>query len=203
MPGKEWVSSFLQRHTILNVRFASAKGQKLDQQLLKNIFRIWVNNCNIWNYDETNLTDEPGHKKVVTKRGCKYPERIINSTKSSVSLMFCGNAEGELLPPYVVYKAEFLWNTWMVHGPKMHVTTGQTQAGLIAIALRIGFLHFCCHELKKSSGKHVVIGDNLSSHINIAVLQACQQNNIAFVSLPPNATHLAQTIGRCFLRPGQ
>jgi len=73
--------------------------------------------CNIWNYDERNLSDEPGHKKVVTKHRCKYPERIINSTKSCVSLMFCGNAEGELLPPYVVYKAESLWSTWMEHGP--------------------------------------------------------------------------------------
>jgi len=47
----------------------------------------------------------------------------------------------------------------------------------------------------------VVIGDNLSSHINIAVLQACQQNNIAFVSLPPNATHLAQPLDVAFFKP--
>lgn len=56
---------------------------------------------------ETNLTDEQGQKKVVTKHGCKYPERVNgpNTTKSSTSLMFFGNAnaEGELLPPYVVY----------------------------------------------------------------------------------------------------
>ena len=127
MPGKEWVSSFLQRHTNLIVRFASnikRETAEVGPTVIEEYFQTLgkelegVDTCNIWNYDETNLTDEPGQMKVVTKRGCKYPEKIIDSTKSSVSLMFCGNAERELLPPYVVYKAESLWNTWMVHGPK-------------------------------------------------------------------------------------
>ena len=52
-----------------------------------------------------------------TKRGMKYPERIINSTKSATSLMFCGSASGEILPPYVVYKAEALWSTWTENAP--------------------------------------------------------------------------------------
>jgi len=44
-----------------------------------------VDAYNIWNYDETNLSDETGQRKVVTERGCKYSERIINSTKSCFS----------------------------------------------------------------------------------------------------------------------
>jgi len=60
----------------------------------------------IYNYDETNLTDDPGNKKVITKRGSKYVENICNSNKSAISLMFCGNAEGHVIPTYVVYKAE-------------------------------------------------------------------------------------------------
>jgi len=50
---------------------------------------------NIWNYDETNLTDEPGQKRVLTKHGCKYPERVMNSTKSSTS---CHHG---MAPPYL------------------------------------------------------------------------------------------------------
>ena len=58
-----------------------------------------------------------GTKKIITKRGAKYPERIINATKAAVSLMYCGNALGEVLPPYVIYKADCLWSTWMENGP--------------------------------------------------------------------------------------
>ena len=210
MSGKEWVLSFLKRHKNLTVRFASnikrkraEVGPTIIEEYFQNLGKELegVDACNIWNYDETNLTDEPGQKKVVTKRGCKYPERIINSTKSSISLMFCGNAEGELLPPYVVYRAESLWNTWMEDGPTNARYNRSKSGWFDSHCFEDWFFTLLLPRIKKGSGKHVVIGDNLSSHINIAVLQACQQNNIAFVSLPPNATHLAQPLDVAFFRP--
>jgi hypothetical protein len=33
---------------------------------------------NIFNFDETNLTGNPGQKKVIVRRGVKYPEKICN-----------------------------------------------------------------------------------------------------------------------------
>ena len=63
---------------------------------------------NLLNYDETNSSDEPGSEKLIFKRGKKYPERIMNYTKGSTSLMFSGTAESELLPVYEVYKAQHL-----------------------------------------------------------------------------------------------
>lgn len=64
-----------------------------------------VSPSNIVNYDETNLTDDPGRRKLITKRGCKYPERVINHNKASTSVMFTASADGKLLPPYIVYKS--------------------------------------------------------------------------------------------------
>lgn len=54
---------------------------------------------NIINYDETTLSDDPGRHKVITRLGCKYPERVLNHSKASISLMMAGTAEAELLPP--------------------------------------------------------------------------------------------------------
>ena len=45
---------------------------------------------NIINYDETNLSDDPWHKKVIMKRGVKHRERIMNSSKSAASIMYAG-----------------------------------------------------------------------------------------------------------------
>ena len=56
---------------------------------------------NIWNYDKTNLTDDPGAKKVIFKRGVKYTEQIRNHSKSAISMVFCGNAADNLVPPYI------------------------------------------------------------------------------------------------------
>lgn len=60
---------------------------------------------NTFNCDETNMTDDPGRKKVIVKHGTKYPELVRNQTKSSTSMMVFGNAAGDWLPPHIVYKA--------------------------------------------------------------------------------------------------
>lgn len=72
----------------------------------------------IINYDETNLTDDPGRKQVLTRRGTKYPERVLNHSKVSTSIVMAGTADGDLLPPYVVYKSSHLYDTWIQNGPK-------------------------------------------------------------------------------------
>ena len=51
------------------------------------------------------------------KRGTKYPERIMDTSKVAFSVMFCGNAEGEVLSPYVVYKSVHLYPHWVKGGP--------------------------------------------------------------------------------------
>ena len=53
---------------------------------------------------------------MVVKRGTKYPEGIIKSLKSSTSLLLAGTAAGKLLPVYVVYKSEELWDTSTENG---------------------------------------------------------------------------------------
>ena len=47
----------------------------------------------------------------------KYPERIMDSSKVAFSVMFTGNAEEEVLPPYVVYKSVHLYEQWVQEGP--------------------------------------------------------------------------------------
>lgn len=54
---------------------------------------------------------------------------------------------------------------------------------------------------KRDNEPKVLIGDNLSSHININILQACQRHNIRFVLLPPNSTQLTQPLDVSFFRP--
>jgi len=66
MPGKDCADGFLIRHK-----------EQLSIRLCQNIKRVvaislaGVPPSNILNYDETNLTDDPGRRKVITKRGCK------------------------------------------------------------------------------------------------------------------------------------
>ena len=47
---------------------------------------------------------------------------------------------------------------------------------------------------KQLNEEKVIIGDNLSSHLSPQVVKACERENIAFVCLPPNSTHLCQPL---------
>lgn len=143
----------------------------------------------------------PGSVKVLTRRGMKYPETIKNSSKAATSVMLCGNAAGELAPVYVVYKAENMWGTWAENGPSQ-ARCNRTKSGWFdARCFEDWFEYTMLPILKKQTGKKVLIGDNLSSHISPHVISLCEANNIAFIALPPNATHLFQPLDVAYFRP--
>lgn len=209
-PGPDWAKSFMKRHDqILTQRIAkniSHSRAATDEAIVNDFFDHLekeiegIPSCNIWNYDETNLVDDPGSKKVLTKRGTKYPETIRNASKACTSIMFCGNAEGQLAPLYVNYKSEKLWSTWTENGPT-GARYNRTKSGWFDHqSFEDWFTSLLLPILKKQTGTKVIIGDNLSSHINLEVLNLCQANNIKFIALPPNSTHLLQPLDVAYFR---
>lgn len=162
VPGHEWVLGFLKRHQELTVRFASnikrsraGINSKTLTEYISNLGEVVkdVPPENIWNCDESNLTDNPGQKKVITKRGCKYPEKIRNSSKSSISLMFAGSAAGEILPPFVVYRSSCMWSTWTEHGPKGARYTNTSSGWFDSCSFTEWFESLMLPRFKKLQGK--------------------------------------------------
>lgn len=202
-PGRDWTKSFLLRHPELSVRFVPniKKGRVA---ITPEILTSYINNLskvtagvppeNIWNYDETNLTDDPGARKCIVKRGVKYPGNILNSSKSSISLMMAGSAAGHVLPPYVVYKSAKLWSTWIDNGPAGTRYNNSASGWFDGAIFENWFETHLLPTLKKLQGKKVMIGDNVSSHFSPNVLKLCEANDIVFVCLPPNSTHLTQPL---------
>ena len=101
----------------------------------------------IFNYDETNLTDDHGLKKSAFKRGAHYPERVMNSSKTFTLVMFCGSAAGWLLPSYVVYKAKQMFWQWIMGGPPQTHAKGASQDGSIHAVLMTGLKCFSFSKL--------------------------------------------------------
>lgn len=211
LPGIEWANSFVSRHaqqisnrTARNITYSRASvNEKVVNEFFNNLEKELegVPPSHIWNYDETCLVDDPGISKVLVKRGCKYPENIKNSSKSNTSIMMCGSAGGELAPVYVVYKAEKMWESWTENGPEK-CRYNRTKSGWFDFqCFEDWFVSLMLPILKKQQGKKVLLGDNLSSHINAKVIDLCHENDISFIALPPNATHLLQPLDVAFFRP--
>ncbi|XP_012551329.2 uncharacterized protein LOC101746451 [Bombyx mori] len=156
---------------------------------------------NIVNYDESNLADDPGKKKVLAKRGVKYPERVMNHTKSSTSLMLAASADGRLLPCYVVYKAAHLYNTWTTNGPP-NCRYNRTSSGWFDGKIFEDWVEtVALPYFNNKTGKKNLIGDNLSSHLSLDIIKKSKEQDVHFVFLPPNSTHLTQPLDVAFFRP--
>ncbi len=212
LPGKSWFYGFSERH---KSRLSQRKSQSVKRGRssvshddINQFFDNFESAENVppenqVNYDETNLCDDPGEEKVLVRRSAKHADRCMDTSKCSTSIMFAGAASGTLLPPYVVYKADHLYDTWTCHGPTGTVYN-RSKSGWFDMELfedwfvRIPLPYF---KSLKNDKPRLLIGDNVSSHLSVKVIELCKQNNIRFVFLPPNTTHLTQPLDVGFFRP--
>lgn len=211
IPGKEWMRNFISRYkgeisvrlseNIKRVRAAVNHEMinKYFDELEKSL--EGVPSANIVNYDETNFSDDPGKIKVVVKRGSKHADRIMDSSKSSVSVMMAAAGSGKLLAPYVVYKAQHLYPAWLENGPPGTAYNRNKSGWFDQTIFEDWFRKIALPYFRSLDGKKILIGDNLSSHVSIMVLQKCMENNIQFILLPPNSTHLCQPLDVAFFHP--
>ncbi|XP_026724784.1 uncharacterized protein LOC113505893 isoform X2 [Trichoplusia ni] len=211
LPGKKWAYSFIKRHksklayrVVQNIK--RSRAEKSPDEMKEYFTNLQLSlkgvpSDNILNYDETNLTDDPGSQKCLFKRGVKYPERVLNSTKGAISIMFAITAGGECLPPYVVYKAEHLYTTWTLNGPKGSRYNRSKSGWFDSVLFEDWFESIILPWAKNKTGTKVLIGDNLASHINPKIVSYCEGNNIRFVFLPPNSSHLTQPLDVCYFGP--
>lgn len=211
LPGPDFVCSFLKRHKeelsarmCQNIkRSRAAIGEETINKYFDHLEKELkdVPACNIINYDETNLCDDPGRKVVIARRGCKYPERVMNSTKASVSVMFAATGDGTILPPYIVYKAQHMYESWRVGGPA-NSRYNRTKSGWFdAFCFQDWVESIAIPHLSKLDGVKILLGDNLASHLNVDVIKICLDHNIKFVFLPTNSTHLTQPLDVAFFHP--
>ncbi|CAG5044062.1 unnamed protein product [Parnassius apollo] len=117
IPGKDWLASFLSRHQYLSRRLAN-NIKRVRAQVSEDVISNFIENIdkelesvppeNIFNYDKSNLCDDPGKKTILCRRGTKYPETTVNTTKVNCTIVFCGNAAGETVPPFIVSRSSLV-----------------------------------------------------------------------------------------------
>ena len=202
-PGEDWAYGFVKRRKDLSNRMSNlikrsraALSRDQVKEFMENYTKVAgdIPPSNVFNYDETNLTEDPGAKKALFRRGVKYAEKVSNHSKASLSVMFCGSADGKMLAPYVVYKAKNLYESWCQGGPKGTRYNATPSGWFDMYIFEDWFKKSFLAEVRRIPGRKVLIGDNLASHISTNVIELCKQNNIEFVCLPPNSTHVLQPL---------
>lgn len=111
--------------------------------------------------------------------------------------MFSGTASGVNLPPYIVYKSMHLYDTWTKRGPKGTIYNRSSSGWFDINILEDYFFRIVLPHFQKSAFED----HNCASHLSFKVIQSCIENNIRFVFLPPNSTHLTQPLDVAWFRP--
>jgi hypothetical protein len=126
----------------------------------------------MFNYDETCFRDDIRLSKCLSRKGVKYVETVMNTSKQNISkqtisVMFCGSAAGKMMPPMVVYKAKHMYDAWKQYGPK-DAAYGSSESGWFGSpTFEMWFFDVALPILRKLDGKKLLLGDNLASQISI------------------------------------
>jgi hypothetical protein len=184
LPTSKWVSLFLQRHPTFCFRKGNPIKRARAAVSREEVQEFFVNYMeasegvppeNTYNCDESNFKDMTATSKVLTKRGTKYVETVQNTSHSSTSVMFCGTAVGEMLPPMVVYKAQNSYKAWEERGPKGTVYSSSKSGWFDGFQYEKWFFEIFLPNARRKKGKKLLICDNLSCHISHNVIEACRQ----------------------------
>ena len=202
-PGIDWIKSFLKRNRehLVYKKCQNLKPEKakITPEVVTDFFDLYektvdgISPNNIRNFDETGLADDPGVKKCFFRWGMKYPERIISSSKTNISVMYCGSATGEVLPPYVVHRAENMWDTWVSGGPKGARYNRSSSGWFERQSFEDWFESLYLPHVSKSPGTKLLVGDNLTSHFSEYLLNLAEKN-IRFACIPPNSAYMMQPL---------
>lgn len=213
LPGYDWFRHFFNRNkSILSERLTEnikRSKAKVNSECIKIYFDHLKNSLTgvsthlIINYDEINMVDDPREVNIITRRRCKHPKRILNSSTSCVSVMFAGTPSGFLLPPYVVYKADNLNNDWTEGEPKGTMYNYSKSGWFDNVLFEDWFNELILPYFRKFpvDMPKAMIGDNFASHITIGVIEECKKYNIRFILLPSNSTRLCQPLHVAIFKP--
>lgn len=205
VPGPDFLDAFMLRNN-LTIRTASnikRSRSSVNRDDILNFFNNAelalkdVKSKNLYNYDETNVTDDPGAKKVIVPRNTKRVERVQEHSRATISIMVCGNAHGDLLPPMVVYKALNLYDNWTQGGPAGTRYASSASGWFDMNLFETWFFKILLPHVEATRGPDdtvILLGDNLASHFSPKVIESCRANKIYLSPFPANATHLMQPL---------
>ena len=211
LPGLDWLRSFMKRHKLVMRQSDNVKPQRfeINEEEMNNFYNNLeetlrdVPPSNIFNFDETNLADDPARRKCIVRRGFRRVESKVLNSKAGFSVMFAGSANGFYLPPMVVYKvlSGNIFSYWTNGGPAGTAYGGTPSGWFNTSMFENWFFKVFLPHARSLQGVKVLIGDNLSCHFSMEVIRSCQDNNIRFTTLIPNTTHMLQPLDVAVFRP--
>ena len=147
----------------------------------------------IYNVDESGMPLDPKAPNIVTKTGTKKVRYRSTGRKGQITIVACGNAVGQIIPPTIIFEAKKVNHAWS-SGELPGTTYGCSDKGWTTTDLFESWLsdHFLCHAV--SARPLLLLLDGHSTHNQPEVVRLAREKKVIILCLPPHATHEAQPL---------
>ena len=211
-PGPDWIVLFERRHKDRFTRrvregLSYTRAESFTEENKNKFFDLYKSILdktnlmdkpyNIWNMDESGFQPCKTNAKVYVGKDLKNAYSIDSpGGKQKYTVLFSVNAIGQYLPPYTIYKAASMWNTWMQGGPE-GALYGFNKSGWM---LDINFENFVIKVFLPKTAElagtddRLLIYDGHNSHITFKTAKAAMENKVHILCLPPHSSHVLQPL---------
>lgn len=214
--GNVWFNGFLTRNPELTLRksegLSLSRAYGVNRKDIKDFFDLLANIYKeydfqnrpdqIFNMDETGIqiNNKPG--KVIATKGAKDVYTLTSSEKGeNVTVVSCCNAQGNFLPPTLIYKGTYSKPQFSEGLPPGSQVFMNKKSSYINSELFMKWFEEVFLQ-QKGPGKALLILDGHSSHSNnILLLEMAKQHDVTLLCLPSHTTHALQPLDRAFFRP--
>jgi len=163
----------------------------------------------IFNMDEVPIFFELCTDQTLDIRGRKVIGRISSGKdKERITLIITASANGDLLPPFLIFKAHKPKGESIKDYPKKEIVNFDVQTSKFVERYQIKAVqnysawntkrimqkHYIPYFLKHAPKNAMLFFDNHSSHIADEVLSDFQEKGINYINLPPNTTPICQSV---------
>ncbi|WAQ99701.1 JERKL-like protein, partial [Mya arenaria] len=154
----------------------------------------------IWNADESGFNMGSASAKVIgpTRRDLAVPH--ITAGKQRLTVMYCGRATGEMMPPFFVFPEPKPRSYNPLNGSLEGSAIAYTKKGWMDSKTFDKFIdHF-----DKYAGQErpvVLLIDSVGSHVDHTVFMHAKAKGIEIYRIVPNATHLMQPLDKGVFGP--
>lgn len=214
LAGKDWLRGFLKRNTNVSVRqpeatsfnrvtgFSRVEVETFFQNLEKQFDKHKFPAGRVWNVDESGITNVHKPSAIIASRGQKQVGSVTSGERGTTVTVCCAvSATGTYAPPMFIYPRERMKPELEKGGPPGSLYRCSKSGWMTEFLFLEWLKHFAAFTSASPENPILLVLDNHSSHISLAIYNFCRQCGIVMVSLPPHTSQKLQPLDRTFFGP--
>ncbi|XP_072026714.1 LOW QUALITY PROTEIN: uncharacterized protein [Amphiura filiformis] len=214
--GNDWYYAFLKRHPQLSLRtpekLSQVRAKMTNEAVLTRFYDTLWSPTYLTKHLHVSLMqmklaplDFKPHKVVALKK-TRSLYSLNSGDKTQVTVLACGNAAGNMIPPAVIFPGKRVNNVLVESAPQGWYVQFTESGWIRSVAFEKWFGNLFIPYINKHVRPHnkeqkvVLILDGHKSHETLRTLKEAQENYVDIICLPPNTTHLLQPLDITFFK---